>query len=483
MRAAICLFFFIGGTVCLRAAPGPGEQREEEPALAGISAVQATLRTFLNTPAHGASATYSALGLHNGTAVQAFYSRHGHTAYWIQETGWNEQAQRALAVLGRAAEMGLNRTHYAWATLQALPDSLQLQRAHRRSRLLALAELRLTDALLQYLQHVQRGRLLPYSTTPAPLPDSIRSNQLAEQLYQVLQAQSLPAALQQLQPPGRGYRLLQTAWATALRASPTDSIRLMQDTTAGFARVAINLERLRWEAPADSEYAIVNIPAYRLQLVRNGQVVRTHRVVVGKPEWPTPVLSGRIAVFVTAPEWRVPYSIAVQEFLPELQQDPAFLYDHHYRLYDWRGRLVNPWRVNWQKVTPQKFPYTIRQRAGSFNALGNVVFYFPNQQTVFLHDTPARSAFTRPDRALSHGCVRVEKPLELAEYLLRRENRAGELPALYQSVRNHQKQRFDLHQNLPIYLRYYTCETNKGKLVFLPDIYHQDAAMQLALAN
>ncbi|MET4104803.1 murein L,D-transpeptidase YcbB/YkuD [Hymenobacter sp. UYP22] len=480
VRSAIFLIFFIGCAFSLLAHPAPGEY-DEETARAELSAAKASLRALLNTEARGATATYAALGLRNGTAVQAFYARHEYAAHWIQEAGWNEPAQRALAVLGRAAEMGLNRNHYAWGSLRALPDSLQLTRARSRSQLLALAELRLTDALLQYLQHVQLGRLTPHTTALSPPPDSARSTRLAEQLDAVLQAPSLPAAVQQLQPATRGYQLLQAAWARALQTSAADSVRLMQDTVAGFGRVAVNLERLRWEAPVDSEYAVVNIPAYRLQLVRNGQVVRTHRVVVGKPEWPTPVLSGRIVVFVTAPEWRVPYSIAVQEFLPELQQDPGFLYDHHYRLYDWRGRLQNPWRVNWQKVTPGKFPYTIRQRAGAFNALGNVVFYFPNQQTVFLHDTPARSAFTRPDRALSHGCVRVEKPLELAEYLLRREGRAKELTALYQSVRSHDKQRFDLQRSLPIYLRYYTCETDKGKLVFLPDIYHQDAAIQLAL--
>ncbi|WP_221766276.1 L,D-transpeptidase family protein [Hymenobacter metallilatus] len=441
---------------------------------------RASLRSLLDTRKLGPAATYQALGLTGGAVAHTFYARHDFTTHWVEDAGWNSQARQALAVLGRAAEVGLDRNCYAWADLQSLPDSLRLNEASGRGQQLALSELRLTDALLQYLLHLQRGRLQPNTLMQAPT-DSVTAVRVAEQLYEALQAPDLSAALLRHQPLGRGYRLLQKAWASALHASAADSLRLMQDTTAGFRRVALNLERLRWEPAADSEYAIVNIPAYRLQLIRNGQVLRTHKVIVGKPDMPTPVLSSRIAVFVVAPEWRVPYSIAVREFLPELQRDPSYLYDNHYRLYDGRGKLINPWRVNWQKMTPEKFAYAIRQRAGTFNALGNVVFYFPNQQTVFLHDTPARSAFTRPDRALSHGCVRVEKPLALAEYLLRRESRAPELTSMFQGVRTHEKQRFDLQRSLPIYLRYYTCETDKGKLVFLPDIYHQDAALALAL--
>ncbi|WP_170172502.1 L,D-transpeptidase family protein [Hymenobacter rigui] len=444
---------------------------------------RASLRSLLDTRELGPAATYKALGLTGGAAAHTFYIRNNFTTHWVEEAGWNPQARQALNLLGRAADVGLDRNHYAWPGLQGLPDSLRLAARAGRGQQLALSELHLTDALLQYLLHQQRGRLHPNSLTAASPPDSLTAVLIADQLYQALQSPDLVTALLRYQPTGRGYRLLQQTWARALHASPTDSARLMQDTTAGFRRVAVNLERLRWEPAADSEYAIVNIPAYRLQLIRNGQVLRTHRVIVGKPDMPTPVLSSRMVVFVVAPEWRVPYSIAVREFLPELQRDPGYLYDNHYRMYDGRGRLINPWRVDWQKMTPEKFSYAIRQRAGSFNALGNVVFYFPNQQTVFLHDTPARSAFTRTDRALSHGCVRVEKPLQLAEYLLRRENRAAELTEMYQRVREHEKQRYDLTRSLPIYLRYYTCETDKGKLVFLPDIYSQDKPLEMALFN
>ncbi|WP_460621390.1 L,D-transpeptidase family protein [Hymenobacter tenuis] len=443
---------------------------------------QASLRALLAPARYQPEATYQQLGLRYGQAVHVFYAEHDFTARWIQEAGWNQEAVRALALLGRAAEVGLPRSRYAWDQLLTLPDSLRLApSAKLRNQQLARFELRLTDALLRYSSHLRQGYLQPHSLTPAVQPDSLVARQAANALHEALLTPDFEAMLLRAQPASRRYRLLQTSWTKALRTSPTDSARLMQDTVAGFRQVALNLERLRWEAPTDSEYIIVNIPAYRLQVMRHEQVVQTHKVIVGEPEWPTPLVSSRLLVFVTAPEWRVPYSIAVREFLPELQRDPSYLYDNHYRLYDGRNRLINPWRVNWQKITPEKFSYAIRQRAGSFNALGNVVFYFPNEHSVFLHDTPARTAFTRADRALSHGCVRVENPVKLAEYLLRREGRLPDLATMHASIRNREKHRFDLQRPLRIYLRYYTCETDNGRLNFLPDIYHLDAPLAAAL--
>ncbi|RSK39532.1 hypothetical protein EI293_20135 [Hymenobacter perfusus] len=478
VRSALLLVLLTGCAFSLEAHPGKHSERVTD---VEMTAARATLRSLLDTRQRGPAATYRQLGLMAGPAVQTFYTTQQYATCWVQETGWNSRARQALTLLSRAADVGLDPNRYAWATLQDFPDSLRQTSSTSRNEQLALSELRLTDALLRYTTHLRQGYLLPETLTPAPAADSLTAGPTANLLQQALLAPDFTTVLLGNQPTARAYRLLQGAWVRSLHASPSDSARLMQDTTAGFHRVALNLERLRWAAPADSEYAVVNIPAYRLQLIRNGQVIQTHRVIVGKPEWPTPVLSSRIAVFVTSPEWRVPYSIAVREFLPELQRDPGYLYDNHYRMYDGRGRQINPWQVNWQKMTPQKFSYAIRQRAGSFNALGSVVFYFPNQQTVFLHDTPARSAFTRTERALSHGCVRVEKPFKLAEYLLRREDRAQELTGLYQSVRQHEKQRFDLQRSLPIYLRYYTCETDNGRLVFLPDIYQQDGPLAAAL--
>ncbi|MCB2379243.1 L,D-transpeptidase family protein [Hymenobacter sp. BT635] len=442
------------------------------------------LRALLDTAALGADATYAHLGLRAGSVVQSFYAGRSFVPAWTRaDSGWNAPARQALQLLSQARQFGLSPAAYGSADLWALPDSLRVKdSADQHSRQLASFELRLTDALLRYAAHLRFGQLDATTLVAAPL-QGLAAQQATTALEEALAAATFAPSFLRFQPAGQAYQQVQQAWSRTLQAQP-DSAATPRGNEADFRRVAVNLERLRWEAAAldtAAEYALVNIPAFRLQLMRGGKVVQTHRVVVGKPETPTPTLNSRLIVFVTAPDWRVPYSIAVNEMLPQLQDDPSFLYDNHYRLYDYRNRLINPWHVRWSKYNATNFPYTIKQTAGRHNALGNIVFYFPNQHSVFLHDTPARSLFQKPQRALSHGCVRVEKPLALAAYLLQREKQQAALPVIKRSIAQRDKCRFDLAQGLPIQIRYYTCQADNGRLRFYADIYCQDEPILAAL--
>jgi murein L,D-transpeptidase YcbB/YkuD len=443
-----------------------------------------SLRNLLDTVALGPAATYEKLALKAGLAVHSFYQQRNFVPAWTHpDSGWNHTATQALSLLKRAPEFGLNPESYAWPLLRSLPDSLR--HASSVAGSLGGFELRLTDALLRYAAHLRYGQLQPFTTSPAsvsgqPAQHSIRL------LIRALTAPEFEAAFRECQPASAAYRALQQAWRRTL---PPDSILASQPhpstgNPADFRRVALNLERLRWDAalPDSEAYALVNIPAYSLQIIEQDRVVQTHRVVVGKPDTPTPLLSSRITVFMTAPEWRVPHSIAVGEILPELQEDPGFLADNNYRLFDARNRPINPWRVRWSRVTPQTFRYTIRQQAGRHNALGNLVFYFANQHAIYLHDTPARALFREPLRARSHGCVRIEKPLDLATYLLRREHQQAALPDIRRNIATHTTCRYDLAKGLPIHVRYITCEAQNNRLRFHPDIYCLDEELAAALA-
>ncbi|QNH63986.1 L,D-transpeptidase family protein [Hymenobacter sediminicola] len=437
-----------------------------------------TLRSLLDTVALGPTATYAQLGLQAGAAVQQFYSLRNFTAAWTHpDSGWNHSAEQALALLRRAPEFGLDPATYTWAELMALPDSLTSSTTAASN--ITGYELRLTDALLRFATHLRYGRLQPATLTPTALSNT-SAQQAALLLQQALQAPALAPAFLRCQPSSRAYHQIQQTWSRQLLS---DSTQPSRGNEADFRRVALNLERLRWdEARNDTtEYALVNIPAYQLQIIKNGQVVQTHRVVVGKPQTPTPQLESHINVFITAPDWRVPYSIAANEILPELQDDPSFLADNHYRLFDYRNRPVNPWRVRWDRITPQTFPYTIRQTPGRHNALGNIVFYFANDHAIYVHDTPAKSLFREPRRARSHGCIRLEKPLELAAYLLKREGQQAALHDMRRSIATHEKCRYDLAKGLPIRIRYYTCEARNGRLYFHPDVYCEDELLAAAL--
>lgn len=142
---------------------------------------------------------------------------------------------------------------------------------------------------------------------------------------------------------------------------------------------------------------------------------------------------------------------------------------------------MNPANVNWTTVTARNFTYTIRQSAGCDNSLGNIVFRFTNPYSVYVHDTPLRQYFAQPYRALSHGCVRMENPMQLAAYLLRREGNAARLPSDEECARQPRPHDVRLHRPIALYIRYATCTAENGRLRFLPDIYGRDAVIRRGL--
>lgn len=240
---------------------------------------------------------------------------------------------------------------------------------------------------------------------------------------------------------------------------------------------------MRWETRTDSLYLAVNIPAYSLQVVQGAKVVATHRVVVGKTTTPTPELFSRLTFFQAAPAWNVPQSISANEMLPKLRRDPGCLTERGFEMFNAAGKRVNPYRVNWKKVQPETFTYQIRQLPSADNALGNVVFRFANPYAIYLHDTPAKAAFRATSRALSHGCIRGEKPLELARFLLQHDNpaRADDLAwDLQTSLNRSETKGFGLQAPVPLMVRYLTCEADGDRLRELTDIYGRDRVLTQA---
>ena len=203
---------------------------------------------------------------------------------------------------------------------------------------------------------------------------------------------------------------------------PITRAALQVPIEARMRQMAINLER--WGGlPPDlgRRYILVNIPSFTLHVVVDDQPVMSMRVVVGKPSWPTPVLSASLVSLVLHPTWEVPARIARQELLPRIRHDSTYLSTHRIRIVqhaDGETRDIDPRTLDWSRLTAQHFPYHLRQKPGPTNPLGRVKFLMPNRFQVTLHDTPTRSLFAHPIRAYSHGCIRLEQPLALAAYLL-----------------------------------------------------------------
>ncbi|HUF55470.1 MAG TPA: L,D-transpeptidase family protein [Thermohalobaculum sp.] len=245
-------------------------------------------------------------------------------------------------------------------------------------------------------------------------------------------------------------------------------------------QIAVNLERLRWlNRDLGERHVMVNIAGFSMALVEDGRETFTSRVVVGTPSNPTPEFSDEMEHMVVNPSWNVPRSIATEEILPKLRQDPGYLERNNMSLVGG----PSPRAVDWWSVTPSTFPGRIKQNPGPGNALGRVKFMFPNDNAIYLHDTPSRSLFAHDTRAYSHGCVRVEKPIEFAEILLRSQESdpAGAFDAMQRGGRERWVQ---LDEHLPVHLGYRTAWIDAdGTPRFRADIYGRDKAVMAALSR
>lgn len=250
-------------------------------------------------------------------------------------------------------------------------------------------------------------------------------------------------------------------------------------------QVRANLERLRWVArDLVGDHLLVDIAGFEARPWLDGREAWRSRVVVGRPYRRTPEFRSTMEYLVLNPEWGVPPTVLRNDVLPRVLRDRGYLERQRMRLIDRTGRVVDPHSVDWDAVRqrPSAFPYRVVQASGPENALGRMRFMAPNEHLVFLHDTPARELFERPVRAFSSGCIRVERPLELAVLLLDDAERwsAQQLAETIDAGRTHT---LPLRRRVPLLLLYHTARAgDDGLPAFRPDLYGRDAPIVRALA-
>ena len=249
-------------------------------------------------------------------------------------------------------------------------------------------------------------------------------------------------------------------------------------------KILLNMERRRW-MPDDPgrRHVFVNLADFALQVVDGEKTVIDMRVVVGTPYHRTPVFSDRMTYLEVNPYWNVPPSIAGSQILPEIREDPGYLVEQGFRVFEgWQegARELDPWAIDWDEVPARRFPYKLRQDPGPMNALGRVKFMFPNRFAVYLHDTPARYLFDRTVRAFSRGCIRVERPLELAHLLLRLD---GQDPGVVdRALETGDRTVIRLRNAVPVHLTYLTAWIDgDGTVHFRDDVYGRDARLASVL--
>ena len=252
--------------------------------------------------------------------------------------------------------------------------------------------------------------------------------------------------------------------------------------TSEMGPLLITMERLRWEPPfKGGRELIVNLATFMAE-VRDEQKKTFETVVVigqNDPKYKTPEFHDELEYLVINPNWNVPYSIAVDEFLPRLQRGGGL--GKSYKLLTGGGKAVNPANVNFSKYSAKNFPYRIQQQPGPGNALGNVKFIFPNKHNIYLHDTPSKSLFSQATRTFSHGCVRVRDPRDLAATLMA--PYYSDPAGAFNDILATKKERYvEMKTKVPVILRYFTTYVDDGgQIRHTRDVYNRDGLVKKGL--
>ena len=438
----LCVALIAGGVIALAAACAPAEPTvlaaDQEPAVALVSAqptpMAAHANTRLDALIESAPKSVVAGEQLNVELLRRFYARHGFAPVWMTR---QSQANSLIDALLRAGDHGLDPELFH-ANLLRSPEALPTL---DRELLLSNAFLSYADALARGIMPIERRRDDEF-LTPEPID-------VAAALDTAISSPDPAAVIEALAPTTPTYRLLRQALqdlhaGIAVRGT-TATIRLRE--------IEVNLERERWlprRLPADRVW--VNVADERVVLYRDDRPVFSTRVIVGQDERrnQSPEFQASIDGILFNPPWNIPDYIATDEILPLIRRDPNYLARHNMVMLPDGG---------------------LQQLAGVNSGLGQLMFEMRNKFDVYLHDTPSKNLFSRDDRRISHGCIRVEDPQKLAALLMRQP-----LDAINQTIATGDTTRSDLPEPVPVFVAYETAFADADdRLQFRADIYGRDA--------
>ena len=414
-------------------------------------------------------------------ATKEFYRRESYAPAWMRKNRATAEMRALVETIRAIDREGLD---------PALYDLSFLERHHpTRKRLLVNAyapevaaeiDVRLTYLYLQLASDLADGVSDLAHADPAwhIQPESFDA---AAHLSKAIADRRVADSLESLKPSNPEYRALRDLLAQ-YRSQTVSGAEGAQDSNRSekFQQIALNMERWRWvPRRRGTQHIVVNIPAFRLDGWEGDRPALSMRVVVGKKDTRTPIFDDVMTHVVFSPYWNVPPTIAANETLPSAMRDPSFLARTQMEVLDENGRVVHPGSID--PLKPEA--YRFRQRPGARNSLGLIKFMFPNEFNVYLHDTPADSLFARASRSFSHGCVRVEEPQALAEFVLKNQPEWTR-ERIAQAMHAGEERTLKLRQPIPVYIGYWTVDVAPdGRIDFKPDIYGLDARQSAKLSG
>jgi L,D-transpeptidase YcbB len=477
--------------------------------------------------------------LKNASILQYIYNEYSFQPIWSKKGGFLNNGDSLFKLMDSVRNYGLFSSDYYYTKLQSLKNELNPDTSTKvklDAAKWAYSDLLLTSAFVQMVKDLAKGRLLPDSLLAA---DSLLTPGFFSSQLKQFGRYNIDSFTAQLEPVNPDYQKLKKGLKRFLAKAhfknytiikPKDSLlfpelvykRLAEDDSSllknvtpdsvsisraikkyqkkkglkadglvslalvdrlndtdkeRFIRIAITLDKYKMLQPLPQQYIWVNIPAYYLQLIDSDSVVLKSKVVVGKPETKTPLITSAITDLITYPKWHIPESIIKKDILPGLKRDPGYTIRKGYTLFDENGNEIDPYTITWAKYK-EGIPYSVVQGSGDENALGVMKFNFPNKYAVYLHDTNQRYLFSKSKRALSHGCVRVQAWQELTNFILRNDSLYSDKFVPVDSVNNwlalKEKHLITVRKKIPLFIRYFTCDVVKEDVVFYEDVYGDD---------
>lgn len=429
----------------------------------------------------------------NPQLITAYYEQNDYDPAFVMDHIFNGDVDLTANYFEKVSQHGLDPKMFKADQIKALVDKFQdkkgIKTLDEAYHDIAKLEILTANSLINYSNALQYGMVSPRKIYARYFTETLRPDSAS--MSKIFYIKDMKQYLDSIQPKDPQYLALQKALVTGSTAPGMSK----EETTR---YLVVNLERLRWKnKPTQPKYVIVNIPDYRLDVMENGKSTLNMKVCVGegrntdnantlveydesdKVDRPftreTPQLNSMIYEAQVNPVWNIPNSIATKEIIVEAQKDPYYLSNKGIDVYQNGKKVDDPETIKWADATADK--YEFKQRPGDDNSLGKIKFLFPNKSSVYLHDTPAKSAFGLTVRAVSHGCVRLEKPQDLAQSLFG----AGET---YDTIVKDMSENNDkptdiaLPKKVPVYITYVTCWADEsGTIQFRPDVYGLDVVL------
>lgn len=470
--------------------------------------------------------------------LDSIYNEISYKSLWISDSiTLNKNAERLLDSLLKADNYGLRSTYYNTISIQNLKN--ELAKATDRKKKYELAtnlERMLTNSYMLYGRHLNHG-VLDSIEGITELPKKELKLNSAAHFIKAIDAKDMIKELFDLQPQHKAYKKLQQRLVYHLKNNSlstdvvkvenfrNDSVKaivqakkalvlhkyldtivsdslytialkkfqkehgLKPDGLIGkntakalskspyryYQTLVVNLERWRWKKTLPKDYLLANIAGFNVKMFVNEKIKHRYRTVVGSYKNQTPEIRDSILSVIAHPYWYVPKKISLKEVLVKAKRDSAYFKRNNFELITYKKEPVDYASLDWDEIKSGKFKYLIRQGGGRGNSLGLVKFIFPNKRAIYLHDSPSKYLYARDKRAYSHGCVRVQHALKLADNILDYDKNRMTIDTVRTYIKKRKEKSIQLSKRLPVLIYYFTAEVDENdELILYDDVYNKD---------